>query len=131
MHGRNNSIIWCTVEKRHQITRNYVKIWKTIIFSTRLHIVHFPCNYIVYTVLNINFLLNVFIGYLLLRHVWASTLSRLQGARNFFDVWSFCGNLCGRESTYMVKIIFHIRILKSFKSVCGWIQYEFVLFENI
>ena len=43
------------------------------------NIVHFPCNYILYLVLNAKLLHKVCISYLLLRHVSALAFGHLQG----------------------------------------------------
>jgi hypothetical protein len=56
-----------------------------LLFSTSsddgplFNVVHFPCNYILYLVLNANLLHTVCISYLLLRHVSALAFGHLQG----------------------------------------------------
>jgi hypothetical protein len=47
-----------------------------------------------------------------LRHVSASAVGHLQLAHKFSDVCSLCVNLCRRDSTYIIKIITNIQILK-------------------
>ena len=52
---------------------------------------------------------------LLFRNVSSSVLGHLQGARNFFDVCSLYVNIFGRSSTYMIRIIHIIKVVKSLK----------------
>lgn len=66
------------------------------------NVAEFPCNYITYINFNTK-LLNVF--YLLINTPTCLAGGHIQGARTFFDMCSLLVDLCGKNSTYIIKCI--------------------------
>ena len=72
----------------------------TQVKTIQLHIQYEICPL---TLFNTNLLHEGLICQLLLQHVSALTVGHLQGAHLSFDLFIFCVNLCGRNSTYMTE----------------------------